>query len=64
MKVTVEKALMIKQEFEFMAEDLERIEKGNDLELLDSVLLNDYARRCRKFAKQIYDSIKDANVEL
>lgn len=65
-KVTVAQALQAKDEFELMSKDLKEIvEKYEDkLDTIDRVLLDHYANKTKKFAKTIYDIVKNQQVEI
>ena len=65
-KMTVAQALQAKEEFELMGKELKDVAEkyGDKLEITDKVLLNHYAGRANKFAKLIYDIIKNQQVEI
>lgn len=65
-KMTVTQALQAKAEFELMSKDLKDIAEkyGDKLDITDKVLLDHYASKSNKFAKLIYDTIKNQQVEI
>ena len=66
MKYTVAQALQLKDEFEIMSKELKEIvNKYEDkLDITDRVLLDHYANKAKKFAKTIYDTVKNQQVEI
>ena len=65
-KMTVAQALQAKEEFELMGKELKEVAEkyGDKLEITDKVLLNHYASKANKFAKLIYDTVKNQQVEI
>ena len=65
-KMTVAQALQAKEEFELMSKELKDITEkyGDKLNITDKVLLDHYASKANKFAKLIYDTIKNQQVEI
>jgi len=65
-KLTVAQALQAKEEFELMGKELKEVAEKYDagLDITDKVLLNHYASKANKFAKLIYDIIKNQQVEI
>ena len=65
-KLTVAQALQAKEEFELMGKELKEVAEkyGDKLEITDKVLLNHYASKANKFAKLIYDTVKNQQVEI
>ena len=65
-KLTVAQALQAKEEFELMSKELKAIrEKYEDkLDITDTCLLDHYSNKAKKFAKVIYDTVKNQQVEI
>ena len=65
-KLTVTQALQAKDEFELMSKDLKEIvNKYEDkLDVIDKVLLDHYANKAKKFAKTVFDTIRNQQVEI
>lgn len=65
-KFTVAQALKMKEEFELMGKELKDIEEkySDKLEIGDRVKLDRYASKSNKFAKLIYDTMKNQQVEI
>ena len=64
--MTVAQALQAKEEFELMSKELKGIAEkyGDKLDITDRALLDRYANKSNKFAKLIYDTVKNQQVEL
>lgn len=65
-KMTVAQALQVKEEFELMNKGLKNIAEkyGDKLDITDKALLDHYASKVNKFAKLIYDTIKNQQIEI
>jgi hypothetical protein len=65
-KFTVAQALQMKEEFELMGKELKNIAETykDKLSITDKTMLDVYASKSNKFAKLIYDTVKNQWVEL
>ncbi len=65
-KLTVAQSLQIKEEFELMGKELKDIAEkyGDKLDIMDRAKLDRYAGKSNKFAKLIYDIVKNQQVEV
>ena len=65
-KLTVAQSLQVKEEFELMGKELKDIAEkyGDKLDITDRVKLDRYANKANKFAKLIYDTVKNQQVEI
>ena len=65
-KLTVAQALQAKEEFELMSKELKEIAEkyGDKLDIRDRAKLDRYANKSNKFAKLIYDTVKNQQVEI